>query len=142
MRAALLSLALLAAGCGGGSSGGGESPKTRDAEYAQWLAEPGTHDAESWLMDDNHVLFEGSKEEMLALIDRFNAAGAIHVWIVGAEKLDEESPVEIAAAILIEIPPSGRERERCLEIHGERSDQMGYDREKDQGQKYLHVSYD
>ena len=119
---AVLGILLLAA-CGG-SPGRDEGSSPAEDDYASDYAEidqlaeeeinaPNAAEARAWLAAPGNLLFEGSKEEVVALTDRFYRAGCPQVYMTGIESFGG-TPVSASMVVVLPSDPDRRrEAPRC-----------------------------
>ncbi len=116
-------------------------------ETAQWIAEEdawvgeevatgAAEPARGWLDREKHATFEAPPDQVRDLVDRFHAAGAEDVWMVGIE---EFAGARLSDTVAVELPPPGPARDR---IFGAEAELWGGEGTPDVGQQYLVVSFD
>jgi hypothetical protein len=140
------------AGCGRGkqeeasqASGGEAASDTRqqaaeDGRAAQEdLAEPNKAEARAWLADGSHALFEGSKDDVKALVDDLYGRGAVEVWVTGIETL---GGTEVTASIVVVLPEDSSTRARVFERANAFWTTTGEDAFPDVGQTHLRITLD
>ena len=144
---ATLGLLLLAA-CGG-SSGRDEASGAAEDDYALDYAEldrfaeeeiaAGAAEARAWLAAPGNMLFEGSKEEVVALTDRFYRAGCPQVYMTGIESF---GGTPVSASMVVVLPSDPDRRREALAVENEFSASIGEDGVEDRGQRYLFLAFD
>ena len=140
---ALASAAFGLIGCmtGSGSVSKGVRSEVEDADkqIEEWLAEPDKAEARKWLQSDSHILFEGDKVTAAKLVDDLYSAGANPVWVIG---ISEFGGSQIAAAFVAVLPSDSAARKRVFAVEYDFQIMMDGEPSKDDGQKYLHLSFD
>jgi hypothetical protein len=130
-------------GCMTGSSSVSKDQRSEvedaDKQIEEWLSEPDKAEARKWLQGDSHILFEGDRGTAAKLVDDLYNAGAKEVWVIGIEKLGGS---EIAAAFVAVLPTDSAARKRVFAVEYAFQILMDGEPSKDDGQKYLHLSFD
>ena len=145
---AVLGILLLAA-CGG-SPGRDEGSSPAEDDYAFDYAEidqlaeeeinaPNAAEARAWLAAPGNLLFEGSKEEVVALTDRFYRAGCPQVYMTGIESF---GGTPVSASMVVVLPSDPDRRREALAVENEFSASIGEDGVEDRGQRYLFLAFD
>lgn len=147
VMAALLLAAL--AGCQGCRSGvvvsEGEStdPKAVAAEddriAEQEVSASDKAEARSWLRDPSHVIFEGSKETAVKLVDDLYNAGAVEVWVTGIAELAD---AKLTASLVAVLPADPEARRKVFEVEAAFKREIEEEPASDVGQKYLRFIFD
>ena len=131
---------VVAVGCGGKKD---ESAR-RAAEVAcrEVLTDP-HEEARAWVARPNTMGFEVDKAEMLAIAERFYAAGAPQVE-VGYGALDDSDPASplVGGLLVVTLPASKPARAAVLGVHAEYAARYELDRARDLGQSCLVVGLD
>ena len=147
-------LALTVSGCGGrGESDGSGSAEQRRAEaeksrvlerdkaLAVAFNASNAAEARAWLKDANHVIFEGSKEEVTKLVEDMYAAGAKEVRITGVVDIEG---AQLSASLAVALPEDPAARMRVFDV--ERALYKAWEDEEaatqDVGQKYMDFAFD
>jgi hypothetical protein len=121
------------------SKGEKSEAEESDKQIEEWLAEPDNAEARKWLQSESHVLFEGDKETASKLVNDLYGAGATKVWVIGISEIND---AEVAAAFVAVLPADAASRKRVFAIESDFQKMIGGDPTRDEGQKYLHFSFD
>jgi hypothetical protein len=126
-------------GSGGATSERKEQAKVDDEVAREELAEPNHAEAREWLRDPSHILFEGSREHVIALVDQFYHAGAPKVYVTGIDRLMDS---DVTATIVVELPAEKGARKKVFDAEASWQKDAGEDPALDVGQKYLRILLD
>ena len=132
-RALVFLLAAVAFGC---SDEGLE--RYDDSFCREALGKPGSVDAMEWLrISSSEPKHFGSfnADESLALVDRFDFAGAKRVSVVGTGLETQASDL----ALIVELPADPRRRLAVFEFYAKQVRNLGFRPMADLGQTYLYL---
>ena len=155
MRSTLL-VAPLFCGCGEFGIDGPASEDSDDSESGDNLAlkmikENDVAEAREWLaIEKDHALWKVDRATVKPLVEKLYAAGATKVYATGT-KPDDDSPTQMVAMFMAEIPEDAAARSRIFQVqtdfwksHLDNPDKEDLEdvMEKDEGQKYLFFNFD
>jgi len=96
-------------------------------------------EARAWLAVKNNQIFEGSKQDVIALTEDFYRAGCPKVYITGIEKLAGKF---ISASMVVVLPADATQRAAAFKVEKQFAEKEGEDPSEDKGQKYLSLAFD
>lgn len=122
-----------------GSAPAGPSNDAIDAQTDEAIRTGQAVDASEWLKPEHkdHAGFKMSKEQMLQIAQKFQAAGSKMVYMADIEKLNN---VQISATMLVEMPDDPAARKAVLKVYDDVEENETPT--KDEGQKSLRLSLD
>lgn len=127
----------------GGESGkpATETTETKDmqAQYAEWANEPDAEEARQWFARPNARFWNESSLNIPDLVEQLYGMGATRVIVIG---ISRERDVELAAALLVELPATAADRVKLFEHEKQMAELMGEPPVQDTGQQYLHYAFD
>lgn len=147
----LCSVSLTFSGCDVSAVVNELSTTNPDQEAAELLAEKDSvAEAKAWLAGDpkQHVLWKGSRPEIIKLVDDLYAAGAKDVSAVDISK---EASFELVAMFLVTLPADATARGKVFAAHNDfwktclvdaDEDDLADFTATDKGQKYLLLNFD
>ena len=127
---------------------GGESSKTasentdaRDmqGQYAEWAGASDAEEARQWVAKPAARFWNESDLNIRDLVEQLYGMGAARVTVIGIAR---EQDVELAAALLVELPADPAAREKLFEHEEKMAELMGEFPVRDTGQQYLHYAFD
>ncbi|HEU4388969.1 MAG TPA: hypothetical protein VFV34_14310 [Blastocatellia bacterium] len=134
------------AGCGrqpgdgvSGSADRKDQARETDDLAREELNDPNHAEAREWLRDPSHILFEGSREHVVTLVDQFYRDGAVKVWVTGIERIMD---ADVTATIVVELPDGKASRKKIFDVEASWQKDAGEDPAVDVGQKYLRILLD
>ncbi len=96
-------------------------------------------EARAWLKVPANAIFEGDREEIVALMESFYKAGCPKVYITGIEKL---GGANVSASMVVVLPIEPSQRQSAFKVEKEFSEKHGESGDQDKGQKYISLSFD
>jgi hypothetical protein len=115
-----------------------------DEFVQQFIGAPETKEALDWLggatRKKPRTLGEDeTTADSIQLVEELYAAGAVEVLAVEIVRYDEG---ENSGKLVIELPQTAQDREMVLDIAGKIAESGGFDRETDDGQRYVFLMLD
>ena len=113
-----------------------DQPAASDQDCLQLLQEANRGEALAWLTEtrDSRGVARWDKNDMIALIKQFYAAGAVHVWVVDTDKVAQ---TEVASQFVVQLPAASPARAQVFACEARFRQQYDEDPTPDTGQKYL-----
>ena len=127
----------------GGESGkpATETSETKglQAQNAEWANKPDAEEARQWFAKPNARFWNESSLNIPALVEELYGMGATEVIVIG---ISREQDVELAAALLVELPANTADRAKLFERGKKMAELMGEPPVQDTGQQYLYYAFD
>ena len=127
----------------GASSGTVDDGKTDykalDKEIEEEIKGDDAAEARAWLAVPANAIFEGDREEVVALMENFYKAGCPKVYITGIEKL---GGANVSASMVAVLPTDPGKRQAAFAVEKEFSEKHGETGDPDQGQQYISLTFD
>jgi hypothetical protein len=121
-----------------------ESAEEADAFCRELLAGPAVREAREWLAEGTSPLRSlgeaADRAESQRLVDELYGLGAVTVWAVEIDGAPNDE--QNSGKLVIELPTAADQRAALFDFCGESAEEMGFDRDKDVGQRYLFVMLD
>lgn len=96
-------------------------------------------DAESWIVSKNHTLGEYSHVKSRNLFHKLKQLGTSRVYACDIDDSDEN---QNTGHLVVELPESPTERKAVMREIGRLSQQQGFQRDPDNGQRYAYIKLD
>jgi hypothetical protein len=130
--------------CKQGSESGKPATERTEAggmlgEYAEWANAPDAEEARQWFAKPAARFWNESSLNIPALVEELYRMGAKRVVVIG---ITREQDVELAAALLVELPADTSAREKLFAHEQKMAELTGDPPIKDTGQQYLHYAFD
>lgn len=141
---ALLLAGLSTAGCGDTATEGDRPDPKVAAAAEDRLAEeeinaPDKAEARSWLREPSHVIFEGSKDAAIKLVEDLYRAGATEVYVTGITEFGDS---KLTASLVAVLPNNPDARRKVFEVQAAFMREIEEEPAADVGQKYLRFIFD